>query len=247
MLIADGRPNKPERHLARMDRSTASLGIDGPTTAEWTDLIDALLADWPPDIEGVLKLVVSRGIEGGPPSQSPTAYGTLVAVEETTLRQRRDGIEVISLTLGYPAAIRRESPWLLGGVKYLSYAINMAAKREAASVGADDVIFTSAEGQVLEGPNSTVLWLADGTIYTPPTDTGILRGTTQELLFDTCGELGLKSAEAPTTVAALLETEGVWMCSSTRGVAEVHAIDGTKTTPALITETLQDLVGIPIR
>ena len=41
-------------------------------------------------------------------------------------------------------------PWVLIGAKTLSYAANMAALRYAKSHGFDDVIFTSAEGKLLE-------------------------------------------------------------------------------------------------
>lgn len=245
MLIRSGTPNKPDRHLTRMARSTQALDIVGPTDAEWTALVEALVAAWPSQTEGVLKLVVSRGREDGS-GAAPTAYGTLVAIDDLLLRQRAGGVHVVGLTFGYPAHIRTESPWLLGGVKYLSYAVNMAAKRHAASIGADDVIFLSAEGDVLEGPNSTVVWLADGVLRTTPSDTGILRGTTQELLFETCDRLGLTAEIQTTTLDALHHAEAVWLCSSTRGIAEVHSIDGQPVATSDLTASLQELVGIPV-
>lgn len=247
MLVTGGMPNKPERHLARLARSTAALDICGPSDDEWSALIADLVGDWPDDTEGVLKLVVSRGQEGAPADQPATAYGTLSPISPTLVAQRRDGIAVVNLTVGYPAAIRQQSPWLLGGVKYLSYAVNMAAKRHAASVGADDVIFTSAEGTVLEGPSSTVLWQRESTICTPPPDTGILRGTTQELLFERLGEIGMEGAYRPATIEDLFVAQGVWLCSSTRGIAAIRTIDGRAIPQPDLTARLQHLVGIPAR
>lgn len=55
----------------------------------------------------------------------------------------------------------------------------MAALRYAANLGADDVIFVSSEGNVLEGPRSTVVIVRDRTLITPPPAQGILMGTTQ--------------------------------------------------------------------
>ena len=246
MLVVAGVPNKPERHLARFARSTAALGIRGPGDDDWAALIAELVADWPSDAEGVLKLVVSRGQEGEPDGQPATAYGTLVPISPTLVAQRRDGVAVVNLSLGYPAAARQQSPWLLGGVKYLSYAVNMAAKRHAASVGADDVIFTSAEGTVLEGPSSTVISEHDDTIRTPPTDTGILRGTTQELLFDRLGDIGMKGAIRPATIDDLLGAAGAWLCSSTRGIAAIRSIDGKAMPQSDLTARLQQLIGIPV-
>ena len=56
-----------------------------------------------------------------------------------------------------PAEGAADMPWLLAGAKTLSYAVNMAALRHAERQGAGDVIFISSEGNVLEGPRSTVV------------------------------------------------------------------------------------------
>lgn len=244
--IVGGVINKPERHLERLARSLGHLGILGPTRARWTELIDDLASQWSPDAEGVIKLVISRGQEGGLTAQPPTAYGTLTPLDSQLITQRQKGIDVISLTFGYPAAVREESPWLLGGTKYLSYAVNMAAKRHAAAEGADDVIFTSHEGDLLEGPNATILWLTGTTLHTPPSDSGILRGTTQEEIFDKAGSAGLQTAITKAALSDLLQADGAWMSSSTRGVAAIKTIDGKTLAQSERTTDLHRLSGLPV-
>ena len=124
----------------------------------------------------------------------PTALALLSPVPADVVRQRAEGISVVSLGLGVPAAFRSRAPWLLGGAKTLSYAVNMAAQRHAHALGADDVVFTSVEGQLLEGPTSTVVWAAGGTLHTPPLDTGILAGTTMARLFARAADDGWPTA-----------------------------------------------------
>ena len=90
------------------------------------------------------------------------------------------------LDRGYDSDVAERAPWLLLGAKTLSYAVNMAALRYARKHGADDVIFTSSDGRVLEGPTSTVLLAhveqtkapaAHGPpLITPQLDSGILPG-----------------------------------------------------------------------
>lgn len=70
------------------------------------------------------------------------------------------------------------------GAKTLSYAINMSALRYAETQGAQDVIFVSSDGFVLEGPRSTVIVDTGDALVTPFPEHGILHGTTQRALFE---------------------------------------------------------------
>jgi 4-amino-4-deoxychorismate lyase len=220
-VVDGGTPHLPA-HLTRLGRSAALLELADPGGAAWQALIDAVLTDWPPAVEGVVRLFLTRGPGGGAP---PTALALLAAVPAQILEQRADGISVISLGLGIPADYRASAPWLLGGAKTLSYAVNMAAQRHAVARGADDVVFTSLEGQLLEGPTSTVVWAADGALHTPPLQTGILAGTTVARLFARAADDGWPTAATPGTVADLHAADAVWLLSGVRGAATVRALD----------------------
>ena len=113
----------------------------------------------------MLRLIVTRGPdEAGP----PTGFAQLSPISARQLRERGRGVSVITLSRGMTADATVEAPWLLGGVKAISYAVNMAALRYARSAGADDAIFISTDGQLLEAPTATVVWLSGGVLRTPP-------------------------------------------------------------------------------
>jgi 4-amino-4-deoxychorismate lyase len=139
---------------------------------------------------------------------------------------RSAGIAVIVLDRGYRHDVEQTSPWLLAGAKTLSYAVNRAVQREAARRGADDVIFVSSDGFVLEGPNSTVLFRRGNTLLTPGTGLGILEGTTQGDLFDWAVGLGMQTAFELLTPTQLANADALWLVSSGRQAAPIRAIDG---------------------
>lgn len=215
---------KLDAHLARMARSAAALEIAFDEPA-WRAAVDTALGKWHTPGEAAMKLLLTRGAAG---TGDPTGLVSIAPLSPDIPRQRRDGIRVITLPRGFPASAFADAPWLLGGVKTLSYAVNMAAYREAARRGADDVVFVSTDGAVLEAPTATVVWATGRTLHTTPVgETGILPGTTQQALFGAAAGVGWRTAETLASVPDLLAADIVWLVSSTRGPVEVVDLDGT--------------------
>jgi 4-amino-4-deoxychorismate lyase len=240
VAVAGGSMPHLDAHLARMARSAALMELADPRETVWHALTKSLLDGWPADVEGACRLILTRGLGTGLP---PTALAVLFAVPAETLRQRTEGVSVVTLCLGVPADFRARAPWLLGGAKTLSYAVNMAALRHATTRGADDVVFTSLEGQILEGPTSTVVWASGGTLHTPPTETGILPGTTMARLFDRAAQAGRPTAVTPGTVEDLHAADAVWLVSGVRAAATVHTLDGVPRGDAGLSAGVRELLS----
>lgn len=218
--VCGGRIFKLGLHLERLARSASALGIDAPPAAEWRALAaQAVGASGAGD--GLVKLVCTRGPMGGGP---PTALALAMPLPEEAIRAREQGLDVVTLTLGVSAAVRAEAPWLLGGAKTLSYAVNMASIREAESRGAHDAIWLALDGEVLEAPTSTVCWVAGDALRTPPATTGILAGTTLAVVRALAPPLTFEVVAG--TVGDLRAADEVFLASSVRGVAGARTLDG---------------------
>jgi 4-amino-4-deoxychorismate lyase len=242
--VRDGQAWMLAEHLDRMARSATTLELELPDATVLADLVGQALAAWPPVGEAGLRIVCTRGPEDGGP---PTVFATLFPLADSIPRARREGVAVATATLGLPVGLRPEAPWLLGGAKTVSYAVNMASLRWAKSVGAEDVLWVSSDGYALEAPTSTLVWLDGDTLCTvPATSTGILAGTTAAYLFAHAGELGLSTDERLVTPAGLGETRGAWFTSSVRGLAAIRSLDGaTLPYSAELTERIRTLLGFP--
>ncbi|MDJ0354776.1 aminodeoxychorismate lyase [Paenarthrobacter sp. PH39-S1] len=259
LLVVGGTPRKPQAHLDRLDSSARAMDLQIPSQDAWRRAMTTAVTEFRrnrasaraggavgaggtgedsrmsateniPD-EMVLKLIVTRGVEG---STIPTAWVQASEPPATGRAQRESGIDVLLLERGYDSSIAERAPWLLLGAKTLSYAVNMAALRYARVHGADDVIFTSGDGRVLEGPTSSVLLAhAEGggpdrvkRLITPQLDSGILPGTSQGALFTAAKAAGWELGYGPVEPGDLFDADGVWLISSIRLLAPVNHIDG---------------------
>jgi 4-amino-4-deoxychorismate lyase len=149
-------------------------------------------------------------------------------------------VRIVLLDRGYRHDVATTSPWLLQGAKTLSYAVNTASLREARRRGADDVVFVSSDGIVLEGPTSSVLLRRGDRLLTPGTGLAILEGTTQGSIFDLARSAGLGTGFELTTPESLLEADAVWLVSSVRHAVPVVAIDGA---PMPVDRALTDRIN----
>lgn len=247
--VRDGQPWLLAEHLDRMARSAARMDLDLPAPEALADLAATACQAWPPAQEGALRLVCTRGPEPLPgTADGPvTVYATLAPIGPAVRAARRDGIAAVTATLAVAATARPTAPWLLGGVKYLSYAVNMASQRWAARQGVDDMLWVSADGYALEAPTSSLVWLSGTTLYTVPAETtGILPGITARWLLDHAGTLGWRTAERLVRPAELFDADAVWLTSSVRGPVPLRALDGKALPVSPHDHAVRELLGFPV-
>ncbi|NUP73695.1 MAG: aminodeoxychorismate lyase [Sinomonas sp.] len=257
LLVLDGHVRKLPAHLARLASSARMMRLDVPEHEAWERAIVTALAEYQRAVgvldEVVVRLVATRGIEE---AHAPTCWVTAYPPAHSAKRQREHGIDVLLLDRGYDSDLAERAPWLLLGAKTLSYAVNMAALRYAHERGADDVIFTSSDGKVLEGPTSTVLVAHAETdddghvtlkrLVTPQLDSGILPGTSQGALFAAAKEAGWELGYGPLEPDDLFDADAVWLISSVRLLTPVNHIDGKPIggEPALVKALTEELAGL---
>ncbi|NUS72179.1 MAG: aminotransferase IV [Corynebacteriales bacterium] len=232
-----------DEHLDRLERSLSRLHIPAPERSALTELVRVAIAGWG-DTEAGVKIIVTKGAEFG--GIGPFVYAVVFPVPEIFTATRRHGVRLASLSWGFPVLARERAPWLLGGVKSLSYAANMAALREAAHRGMGDVLLMSADDYVLEAPTASVVWQRGASLFTTPTETGILAGTTAAYLFTNAAEIGLTAGYELISRAELIAADGAWLCSSVRGIVPIVEIDASPLPIGSSNAAIQELVGFPM-
>ncbi len=259
LLVRDGRACLTESHLRRLAHSAKLTDLPEPDLPAWRAAIATASREWAAATaeEGALRLVYSRGRESGPQPGAATAYVTVAGLAPRVATARADGVSALTLERGMPAAGVDAMPWLLAGAKTLSYAVNMAALRHAGRNGADDVVFVSSDGFILEGPRSTVV-IATGSegaggagggrpcLLTPPPWYPILRGTTQQALFEVARSKGYDCDYRALRPADLAAAQGVWLISAITLAARVHTLDGRPLRPSPMAAEFAALVDAAV-
>lgn len=198
MRLYEGRPFALPEHMERLAGSAANLKLD-LDLASVTSEAAALLERYGPR-DGCLRVVVTRG-------------GNRVLLTEP---MPEIGLAVSLASVTYQPTV------VLDGVKSLSYAANMLAGRLAVEKGADEALLVTPEGQVLEAPTSTLFWVEDGQVFSPPLTDRILESITRRYVFSLTG-----ASERSISLAGMLETaDEAFLASTTREVQAVSAIDG---------------------
>ena len=219
--IYDGRPFALEEHLRRLERSASNLRLPLDLEAIRADANRLLAhAGSGPDHE-LLRIVLTRG-------------GRRILLTES-LSPTPERIRLGAITYA-PTRI-------LDGVKSLSYAANMLASRLAREQGFDEALLVTPHGRVLEAPTSSIFWVKDGAILTPPLEDHILASITRALVIE------LTSAEErPCTLDDLTIADEAFLTSTTREVQPVAAID-ERTLPreAPVTARVATTLGERIR
>ncbi len=219
--VYGGRPFKLAEHLRRLERSAERIGLEPPPLAEIDQLAATALEEAGVD-EAVLRFYWT-------PGSSAIALVSELPNDLEELRAR--GLKLASLVGPVVSA-----PWLLGGVKSTSYAVNMAAQAEAQRRGADDAVFVTADGIVLEGPTTNVWWRRGETLYTPALELGILAGVTRATLIEASP---LPVEKGAFRLDEVYEADEVFTSSAVREVMPVTELDALPLLRGPVADELQ--------
>src|SRR6202020_3301715 len=96
----------------------------------------------------------------------------------------------------------------------------MLASRLAREEGFDEALLVTPHGRVLEAPTSSIFYVSDGELFTPPLDEHILASITRALVISVTG-----AVERSCTLEQLKAADEVFLASTVREVQPVSAID----------------------
>src|SRR5262249_9946249 len=95
-------------------------------------------------------------------------------------------------------------------------------------------------GELCEATGSNVFVVRDGTVTTPPAESGCLLGVTRALVLELCASLKITAHEKPLKLNALGASDEAFLSSTTREVQPIERVDGAvlPNAPGPVTERL---------
>jgi branched-chain amino acid aminotransferase len=210
--VLDSVPFALGRHLDRLARSAAGLGLRPPDLELVAEACAGVVAQAPVG-RYRLRITYTGGLAplgSGRGDAKPTLLVALAPMdpwpESTTVA-----------LVPWP----RNERGALTGLKTTSYAENVVALAYAKRFGAGEALFADTRGRLSEGTGSNVFVVLGDRAVTPALTTGCLAGVSRALVLEWSD-----ATEAELPVEVLEQADEVFLTSTTRDVQAVSAVAG---------------------
>lgn len=215
-----GRPFRMDEHLARLERSLASIDIR----------VDMQRADWEHLVTDLIKrsglgdcmvyIQVTRGVakrdHAFPRQAQPTVFCMVSPFVRPGAEEREEGFSAVSIP---------DLRWLRCEIKSVSLLGNVLAKQAAVEAGVDEVLqFRS--GFLSEAAASNVWIVKNNVLLAPPRNNLILEGIRYRLLEELAEQAGVPFEARPISEHEVDEADEIMVTSATKEVLPVTTYNG---------------------
>lgn len=213
--LRGGTPFALTRHLDRLDRSAAGLGLPVPDRTLLARAVAEVGAAWG-DAPGRMRITYTAG--PGPMGSNRGAAPPTLIVAAAPMRVLTEPTDVLVVPF------TRNERGALAGLKTTSYGENVVALALATAAGCSEALFANTRDELCEGTGSNVFVVLDDRLVTPPLDSGCLAGVTRAVLLEALAAEGTPATEATVPMARLGEVTEAFLVSTGRHVQPVRRL-----------------------
>ncbi len=219
--VIDGKLVDSASHLARLERSTAAIGIPMPIPAADIEAAQKELVARSGLTEGLVYLQITRGVDASrdflpSPGMQPTLF---------MFMQDKPVIDLPGVKAGVAVATMPDLRWARRDIKSIGLLAQAMAKQAAKDAGAQEA-WMIEDGFVTEGASSTAFIVTDEGIVTRPYSQAVLPGCTGAALTALAQESGIAVIRRPFTLAEALAAKEAFMTSASTLCLSIVRIDG---------------------
>jgi len=216
---------KLKEHIDRLYESAHTIMLRIPLTQE--QMIKAVLNTLKKNRlkDSYIRLVVTRGVGdlGLDPRKCPKATIIIITEPMIALHSREKKEKGITAMIVW---VKRDPVDSTSHeVKSLNYLNSILAKIESNVAGVDEAICLDKTGFVCEGVAENIFIVKNGTVITPPTSTGALRGITRGVVIDLAEKLCYPVMEKNITANELFTADEVFLTGTAAEIAPVIEVN----------------------
>lgn len=228
-------------HMERLARGCDVLELPRPSMAACREASEAALLDAGlSTARAAVRLSWSAG-SGGRGLDRPQAPQPRLIVSASPAPAV--AAEIRAVVVG----TRRNDGSQASRLKTLAYLDNVLARREARAAGADEALMLNTRGELACAAAANLFWIADGVLFTPALECGVLDGLMRRALLDRARSEGWNVLEVAADAHALKQAEAVLITNSLIGAVALAAVDGWRLEPgpraAALVAMVADLAG----
>ncbi len=227
--VIDGKiPVSLQLHLERLVSHTKTLEFPVARIEAFRQACEDVISRYEgTSKDPMLRIFISRGFDpktGIGKEKKAGVPSTWIYMDGEGTEHSIKPLSLSSISSGRPSDAAKLYPYLLLGIKSMSYLVNMSAEREAARRGVDDVVFETTDGFALECTHAAIVARFGSLWVTPDPSIGIVWSTSQRELFAYAKRLGMETRYEKLSMERLKEADEVY---ETRGgwVIPVKQID----------------------
>ena len=208
--VVHGVPFALRRHLARLERSAAGLGLPAPDLTEVSKACAAVVGQVERGHHR-LRITYTSGVAPMGSGRGDAGPTLVVAIAPYDLPTATTSVAVVP----WP----RNERGALAGIKATSYGENVVALARAHELGASEALFADTQGRLSEGTGSNVFVVLGERLLTPSLSSGCLAGVTRALVLE-----WTEAEEAELPIGVLDKADEIFLVSTTRDIQAVHTV-----------------------
>lgn len=222
-----------EKHWRRLNDNAERIGIDLAEFSEdfLVSAIDDLTRE--NEIENAKMRITFFDESAGEIWKYETKKKTNLLIITADLQKVSDNFR---LTIS-PFAVNSASP--LAGVKSCNYLENILALDEAKKRGFDEAVRLNERGEITSVCMANIFWREGEKLFTPPLETGCLRGTTREFILE-----NFPVIEETIELPQLIKADEIFLTSAGIGICPAYFKSIKEKNNSIISE-LKEILDLP--
>lgn len=213
--VNNGLPFRVEKHLQRMRSGMETIYMNGASQlAEIPEILEAFITKNQLK-DALIRIIITRGAEGGTPWNSESTPAIYVTSRPTPLPESWPVRVVFLEEKNYP--VLRFHPAIKSG----NYLGNMMAKKDAAEAGAFEPVFVNRDGYVTECAIRNIFFIKDDVLITPSIELGVLPGVIRDTIMELAQRRNLKVMETLIVLDDVQNMDEAFISSTGVGVLPI--------------------------